>query len=1251
MNPSFSSQKAILGKPWLRRLVWVVAALLTLWLLGWLGVPPLLKSQLQSRLGEQLGRAVTVGAVDFKPWTLELTVSDLVVARAQVPAPGIALNGTLPQLAFKRLYVDMELQSLLRLAPVVNALTLDALALNLTYIGDGHYDTDDVLAKFAAQPEGKESAPLHYALYNLVLSNAAVTFTDTPHKQVHRLNQVNLSLPFLSNLDSKREVLVSPKLSFNLNGSAFDSAADATPFAQTREAEAQLRFKDLDLAPYLTYLPATLPVRLQSAILEADLKLSFKQEDKASMVLTGQVAAKGVLLTAAPKGGTAAQSSAAELLRFDRLAIDLGDVQPLEQKVDLGRIELTAPHLMVRRDRAGVLNLLALAKPGNTKNAPENKAISASDAIAAGKKDAEPSVAAVDQPWRLQVQDIIVSKGEIVWLDQVPTPAVRQSLNDLTLQAHTLTWPMTQPVALEGSAQLATAHVNFRGQATDQAADVTVSLTGLPLRVATPYLRDVLTPRLEGTLAAELGVQWTAAQAGKPSQTLLTAASLDLDKLALVGKQKPALASVARVRLQDATLDLGRQSVVLGKLQVTEPKASISRAPEGRWMFQDWLKTPPARSPTRVPDSDKQAKPSWKLTLKELQVADGAFGFADEAVRPAVALEISRLALQVKDFASDGKKPFAVTLAARARHGHTEPGRLTWRGSTVLTPMALKGDLSATRLPLQALAPYISDVLNVSVLRADSSFKGRINLALGAAAATVAVAGDAALEDLQVQTLAQAEPLRPAEELLNWKSLNLTGLTVALAPGAAPKVDVAGTVLSDFYARVILSEAGRLNLQDLTKPAASTESAATGASGASAPEAVASAPELVASSAPVALIHFGPVSLVGGHVNFTDRFIKPNYSANLTQLVGKLSALSSEPVNGAVELADLALRGRAQGTATLEVLGKVNPLVQPMVLDITGKVRDLELAPLSTYSARYAGYGIERGKLSVNVAYKVLPDGQLTTNNKLVLNQLKFGDKAPDATSSLPVKLAVVLLADRNGVIDIDLPVSGSLNDPQFRLMPIVFKIIGNLIVKAITAPFSLLASALGGGGDELSMVSFEPGSAVLSDAAKASLAKVAKALQERPALKMTVVGTASLEVERDAYKRVQLQALVHAEKRRAASSAAAADQKPLPVTLTQEEYPALLKAVYKRADFLKPRNLIGMTKDAPVPDMEALLLAHLDASEAAIQALAVQRGVAVRDHLASLKLPMERLFLGAAKAVPPEAKWQPRAELNLATE
>lgn len=267
-----------------------------------------------------------------------------------------------------------------------------------------------------------------------------------------------------------------------------------------------------------------------------------------------------------------------------------------------------------------------------------------------------------------------------------------------------------------------------------------------------------------------------------------------------------------------------------------------------------------------------------------------------------------------------------------------------------------------------------------------------------------------------------------------------------------------------------------------------------------------------------------------------------------------------------------------------------------------------------------------------------------------------IGDATRDgsAPTSLPVKLAVALLADRNGVIDINLPVSGSLSDPQFRLGPLVFKLIVNLIVKAITSPFSLLAGAFGGGADELSVVNFAPGSALLAPEARPGLDKVAKALIERPALKMTVIGTASLELERDAFKREQLNALVQAEKRRVAvlngAPASAIAQGQGDNGVTEAEYPVLLKAVYRRADFPKPRNLVGMMKDIPVNEMEDLLLAHLTASDDVMRELAVRRGVVVRDYLAAQKLPSDRLFLGSAKAVPPEAKWSPRAELNLST-
>ena len=400
---------------------------------------------------------------------------------------------------------------------------------------------------------------------------------------------------------------------------------------------------------------------------------------------------------------------------------------------------------------------------------------------------------------------------------------------------------------------------------------------------------------------------------------------------------------------------------------------------------------------------------------------------------------------------------------------------------------------------------------------------------------------------------------------------------------------------------------------------------------------------------PDPIITVGPISLVNGRVLFSDRFIQPNYTANLSDLTGRLSQFSSQPANGAVQLADLELRGRAEGTASLDITGKLNPLAKPLALDIAGKVRDLELPPLSPYAVKYAGYGIERGKLSVDVRYAVQPDGQLTASNKLVLNQLSFGDKVDGAPNSLPVKLAVALLADRNGVIDLDLPISGSLNDPQFRIGPVIWKVITNLVVKAITAPFSLLANALGGGSsNELSTVAFAPGSGTLTDPAKAGLDKVAKALADRPALQLTVLGTANLEAEREAIKRERLKGLLLAEKRRRAT---AQGQDAAAVTsYGAEEMPALLRAVYRRADIAKPRNLVGLTKDIEVPDMEALLLANITVNEEAVRELALQRGVVVRDYLASRQVSAERLFLGAAKTGGPAADAKPQAELNLAT-
>ena len=153
-------------------------------------------------------------------------------------------------------------------------------------------------------------------------------------------------------------------------------------------------------------------------------------------------------------------------------------------------------------------------------------------------------------------------------------------------------------------------------------------------------------------------------------------------------------------------------------------------------------------------------------------------------------------------------------------------------------------------------------------------------------------------------------------------------------------------------------------------------------------------------------------------------------------------------------------------------------------LDLAGKARDIELPPLTPYSVKYAGYGIEKGKLAFDVHYRV-ENRKLAAENRLVLDQLTFGERVESPTATkLPVLLAVALLKDRHGVIDIQLPISGSLDDPQFSVGGLIVRVIVNLITKAVTAPFALLASAFGG-GEELSTLSFAPGSASIAADAK----------------------------------------------------------------------------------------------------------------------------------------------------------------------
>jgi hypothetical protein len=1225
---------------WLRRLAYALGALVVLWGLAWALVPSIAKSQAQTRLSALLGRTVTIGAIEFAPWSLELTVRDLAVAKG---------DGSGPQFSVARVYVDAELQSLLRLAPVVDAVTVEAPTVHLTHTGKGQYDIDDIVQRLQAPTDEPAGDPLRFAVYNVTLSGGSVDYTDQALKgppRQHTLRELQLSVPFLSNFDSQRDVLVEPRLAFVLNGSAFDTAAHGTPFAQTRQGEAQLKISQLDLKPYLSYLPAGLPVQPQSAVVDAELKIGFVQQPQTAVTLSGVVTVSQLAV---------ANAAGVPLLAVDTVRTELTDVRPLEQLVKLGAVDITNPRLQVLRARNGRLNL-DMASTGGAKNAPKKGAARADSTGATGQKGTE--MPATKPGWTLALERLALHGGRVDWQDQ-QTPA-KLALTELELTAQGLHWPMDQAVRAELSATLpagkTSARLTLQAEGTNQQGSAQATVKDLPLALADPYLAAWLEPTVRGLLDAELGAQWTGDKlqatvkklavrdAGLVASKAMLASAVTGNTRSNDGPSSQDLPKFKLLEMSDAQVDLAARSARVGKLLLAGASSGVRREADGQWMFARWLKPAgDAATPTAAP-STAPATP-WTVALGELQVQDASLQFTDRVNTRPVRLEVSALNLQAKGAALDGKKPVPVTLSARVKSGQAEAGSLRYQGTVAWDPVQAQGAVELLELPVHALAPYVASQVNLDVLRADASFKGQLRFASTAKGPEVALKGDAQLEDFRANTV-QGTGGSFAEELLSWKSLNVPGIDLAMAPGAATRVSVREAALSDFYARLIVNPNGRLNLQDLSKTPAQAEAAASAPPGAAA-SAPAPATSAAASAAPEPIITVGPISLVNGRVLFSDRFIQPNYTANLSDLTGKLSQFSSRPANGVVQLADLELRGRAEGTASLDITGKLNPLAKPLALDIAGKVRDLELSPLSPYAVKYAGYGIERGKLSLDVRYTVQPDGQLTATNKLVLNQLTFGDKVDGAPNSLPVKLAVALLADRNGVIDLDLPISGSLNDPQFRIGPVIWKVITNLVAKAITAPFSLLANAFGGGGSaELSTVAFAPGSGVLTDAAKEGLDKVAKALVDRTSLRLTVQGMAHLETERDAIKRERLKGLLLAEKRRRTTAegkdAAAVN------SYSAEEMPVLLRAVYRRADMTKPRNLVGLTKDIEVPDMEALLLANITVNDEAARELALQRGVVVKDYLAAKQVSAERLFLGAVKTGGAAADAKPQAELTL---
>ena len=1242
---------------------------------AWWGVPALLVAQVPVQLGKALGRPVSLAGARFDPLQFAVELQDLRIG----PAAGTA--GGEPLLAIRQIQADLALgQSLRHRAPVIEALAIDGLRARLTRTAEGHYDIDDLIAHFstpsAAQPDAE---PARFALYNLALRDAELRVDDRPVAKVHAVQALTLTLPFLSNLPSHVEIHTQPRLAFRLNGTPFDTGAQSLPFAATRRGDLQLAFDGLDLAPWLPYLPASLPVRVQRGRVDSQLGLHFSLPPQAQpeVALKGRIALRDL---------SVAERDGAPLAAWSALTLELRDVEPLARKVALGPLAIDGLALDLSRDAQGRLNLQRLAGPDSaTPPAPARAASAAGSAAGSA-----PAPAAADA-WALSLDGLQVNGAELRWKDAALKPAASFTLTDLSLQTQGLRWPAPPPLPVVLKATLhsggadgpTAATIAIDGQANDRQAALALALDAPDLGLFTPYLAGVLKPRLAGQLGVKAKMDWAA----EPAALTVAVDEATLRDLQLrdgAGRGAALLAGLKRLQASGVALDLAARQLTLGKLLIDQPQAAVARQADRRIDLSAWLVTAPPAKPaakTKAAADKGTAEPGWQVRLQDLQLQGGRIGWTDAAAATAGAplrADLSALKVRLQGFVwpagADRRAPMprlqvsasigAAAPPGAAVDGRPERGQVDWNGRFGLAPQMAEGKLTLARLPLHRFTAYAGDALPARLLHADASLALQLRAASTPAGWTVRSDGDLQLTEVLVHTRpdpGERAGDRAGSELLSWQTLALRGVSATIAPPARPRVVVGELALDDFFSRLVITEQGRFNLQDVA--AAPADAASAPASAAPAPAQVAATPASAASAPSSATaeaglpldLEIGQTTLRNGRVDFSDRFIRPNYSARLTELNGSIGTIRS----GTREMATISLRGRAADTALLDISGQLNPTAQPLALDIRARATDLELAPLSPYAGKYAGYAIERGKLSMDVSYRIDADGKLDAKNQVILNQLTFGEKveSPSATQ-LPVLLAVALLKDRNGVIDINLPVSGTLNDPQFSVAGIIWKVIVNLLTKALTAPFALLS---GGGADDLSQVQFAPGTARVTDTGRQALDKVAKALADRPGLMMTVTGAADTVSERDEARRSLLDERIAAEARRerqraapAAAQPASAASAPAALPPGAAERAAALKRLYQQTPLPdRPRNLINQLKDIPPAEMEQRLLAGITVTDDTMRELALQRGLAVRDALIAQGLPSERLFLAAPKlrlSGEGDAAWVPAVNLTLST-
>lgn len=866
-----------------------------------------------------------------------------------------------------------------------------------------------------------------------------------------------------------------------------------------------------------------------------------------------------------------------EQLAFERLYGKLQWDSLWRGHLHLAEVHLERPQVAVLFDRRGGLNLTRLLKLPASPDKPEEPA---------------------GEPFPLRLDRLRLSGGQVHFRDLRPSVPVEARYEALDLELRQLgTLPDdSAELKLQASGPNA-GRIDWSGQLSlmPLRSSGRLDIDQAGLRTWWPYVRDAAPLELEdGTLSLSSDYRLELADG---LRLRLQNAALKLAPFALAAPDGRPLARLKSLEIGKTSLDLTRRQVSIGQLQGQGLETWVAREADGELDWQKLFAPSTSRQQSGAKTKDKQPdKPDkepgkpWQILLADVRLRGGRLHLADRVPEQDVELQVGPLDLALRDLDNRGQRPFRLELDS----GIGRQGRLKAAGQVQVSPLAAQLQVDTRDLDLRPAQAYIAPFIRLELRSGQLDSALKIDLK-GAEKLALQIDGRATIKQLHtLDTLKQ-------RDFVKWRQLTLENLSYRHGEQLA----IGRVELDQPYARFIVNENLSTNVSELLIAQGKPQPAQTPQKNTAQPAEKPARPPLG--------IHIGAVAIRDGSANFADFSLNPNFAAAVQQLNGRIGSLD----NRQPKPATVDIKGKVDRYAPVSIKGSLNPFDPLESLDIATRFQRVELTTLTPYSGKFAGYRIRKGRLNLDLHYRI-DKGQLNAENSLVLEQLQLGERvdSPDAVD-LPVHLAVALLKDRQGRIAIDLPVKGDLNNPEFRVMPIVWQTLRNLVVRAAQAPFKFIAGLADGEAD-LSQVEFSPGSSELDAAARRNLDLLGKALKERPQLRLEVEGTSALasdgpllaeqRLERE-YRNLYYRLL----QQRSERLPAGADELRVP----DGEKAALLESIYRsRLKQPAPTEWDGLGQEQRAARLREAVLGSWEDSTLLLRQLAQARAASIKAYL-----------------------------------